>query len=74
MGCAVQQVTLEGDEAIVLAAAAVIAAFEQGQPTPDAMDEAEKLRRDAIAILQGSGKTPQQVLELAIRITQEASA
>ena len=57
----------------MLAAAAALGAIEQGQTNADKIDEAEKLRRDALAILQGSGKSPQYVLELAVRITQEAS-
>ncbi|HEY3923429.1 MAG TPA: hypothetical protein VGL75_02625 [Acidothermaceae bacterium] len=68
-----QQITLSRGEARVLAAAAALGAIEQGQTEPDKFDEAERLRRDSLAILQGSGKSPQYVLELAVRITQEAS-
>lgn len=73
MGCAVQQITLNRGDAKVLAAAAALGAIEQGQTNADKIDEAERLRRDAVAILQGSGKSPQYVLELAVRITQEVS-
>lgn len=67
-----QQIILNRGDAKVLAAAAALGAIEQGQPTADKIDEAEKLRRDAVAILQGSGKSPQYVLELAVRISTEA--